>query len=409
MLKLTVRLLASVALTGPLAGFATDASGDGAENIRAVGTMPDLQTLQGRAEQVKACADGRAAAGKFSGVVMVAFEGAPMASAAYGVADPEFGKSNTLETRFETGSMPKMFTAVALGQLVESGKVGFHDTLGQHLEGLPPEIARVTLHQALTHSSGLGNYLNRANVPVIQSATRAMDLVPAAVGTGLSFTPGSEWQYSNAGFVLVGAVVEQVSGQAFSAYVREHILTPAGMTETNLDGPTADSAIGLRVREGEPDPIPVKTPWTGRFSPAGGAFSTAADMTRFLEALRTDRLLRRETREVIWTAHVAGPQPQPPRPRRAYAYGYGFGVHTFGDDRVVGHNGGVAGFNAEVSLAPEAGWSIAVLSNFDAPAGGIMSTAARDIMSGLEPRDGACSGVDPALPPRAAPSVPAAG
>lgn len=364
----------------------------------AQGALP--AEVRERLDQLKACADARAAARKFSGVIMVAFDGRRVLSEAYGMADPETGRTVTLSSRFDTGSAPKMFAAVALGQLVQAGAVTFDDPVGKYVEGLPPEVAAVTLHQLLTHTSGLGSYFSPDNVEVIVSATTAAELVPAAAATGLAFRPGAEWKYSNAGFVLVGAVVERVSGKRYADYVADRILAPAGMTQTTLDGIPEGAAAGLSrqgARDPNADPDAVVTPWTGRFSPAGGAFSTAEDMLKFLDALRTGKLLDQATLEMLWTEHIAGPR-SPPRENHTSAYGYGFGVRTFGDTRVVGHNGGLPGYNTEVSLAPEAGWSVAVLSNFDPPAGNLLSGAARDIMSGLQPLPGVCEGEDPPSP-----------
>ena len=127
-----------------------------------------------------------------------------------------------------------MFTAVAIGQLVDAGKLRFEDPLGRHLPGLPPALAAVTLHQLLTHTSGAGNYFMPQNRAAITAARTAADLVPLIAAQPLEFEPGSKMAYSNSGFVLLGAVVEKVSGQTYERYVADHVFKPAGMASTSL-------------------------------------------------------------------------------------------------------------------------------------------------------------------------------
>jgi CubicO group peptidase (beta-lactamase class C family) len=171
-----------------------------------------------------------------SGAVLVAKDGQPLLEQAYGLADRESTIDNTVDTKFNIGSVGKMFTAVAIAQLVQQGKLAFNDPIGKYVFGFPPAIAnKVTIHQLLTHTSGLGDVLrNRADV---EKARTVSDLIELIVKAPLEFEPGTRFGYSNSGFVVLGAVVERLSGQSYYDYVREQIFKPAGMTNTDWHQP----------------------------------------------------------------------------------------------------------------------------------------------------------------------------
>lgn len=346
------------------------------------------------AARVKACADARAAAGRFSGVMRVEKDGRAVLEAAYGLADPEKGVKNSEATRFDTGSMSKMFTAVAVGQLVDAGKLRFDAPVGTYLKGLPPQIAAVTLGQLLSHTGGLGNYFRIDNREKMAAARTAADLLPLAVEGELKFKPGTSWAYSNSGYVLLGAVVETVSGQTYAGYLRAHVLGPAGMTETTLEGVPPGAAVPMTRggMGGPPDPSaplhPAPPPPSTWASPAGGAYSTARDMARFAQALRTGGLVATATAEALWTPRwqmqAEGPDD---------AYGYGFGIMERAGVRMVGHNGGIPGFEADLRFAPEAGWTVSLMANRDPPEVTRLGQEARLILTGQPLPAGACAGV----------------
>ena len=305
------------------------------------------------------CVATEMAAQGFSGAVYAARDGRPVVSETRGrVAGPS-SAAITPETTFNVGSLNKMFTAVAIGQLVDAGKVRFDDPLGRRLPGLPPALAAVTIHQLLTHTSGAGNYFVPKNRAVIAAARTAADLVPLISAEPLEFAPGSKQAYSNSGFVLLGAVVEKVSGLAYEQYVAEHVFRPAGMGSTSLRR-GADAAVPMTrmdpatgTRSGELRPSPM----AGAFgSPAGGGFSTVGDLARFAEALVSNRLTRPETTRMLTSPKAV-----------SNGYGYGFTVAGEGDDLRIGHGGGTAGVNAELAILPARRLVVAVLANRDPP------------------------------------------
>lgn len=143
---------------------------------------------------------------------------------------------NRTDTRFNLGSMTKMFTAVAIAQLAELGKLSFHDPISRHLPDYPNEAvaSKVTIHHLLTHTSGMGDYQNEKFYARLDQLRTLSDLVPLFVNDPLAFESGAKWDYSNAGFVVLGLIIEKVSGQDYFTYVKQHVFKPAGMTSTDF-------------------------------------------------------------------------------------------------------------------------------------------------------------------------------
>ena len=168
---------------------------------------------------------------KFSGTVLIAKDGKVLWQKAYGNADREARVANTLETRFRLGSMNKMFTSVAIAQLVQAGKLKYTDTLAQVLPDYPnQEVAKkITIDNLLTHTSGLGDFFGAEFDQKRESLHDLKDYVPLFAAKPLQFEPGKGWAYSNAGFLVLGLVVEKVSGQNYYDYVKQHIYDVAGM------------------------------------------------------------------------------------------------------------------------------------------------------------------------------------
>ena len=327
----------------------------------------------------QACIAEEARRKDYSGVVAVTEGGAPMTIVVRGETGAPGSGAITADTRFNIGSAGKMFTAVAVAQLVDAGKVAFDDPVGKYIPSLKPEARAVTLHQLLTHTSGLGDYFSPGSIGAVQAARRATDLLPLIAADQPQFAPGTQFRYSNSGFALLGMVVEAVSGQDYSAYMDEHIFKPAKMMSTSLEaGSPQTVAVGMTrlppmtpgsgpVRMG-PGPGPGGMPPADgplrpapgaavRGSPSGGAFSTAADLQRFMAAFRAGQLTK--STAVLSAAKVdAG---------RGLSYAYGFGVTTAVGRAWFGHNGGTPGANAEVIASADGKWFIAALANRDPP------------------------------------------
>ena len=192
---------------------------------------------------------------RFSGAVIIARQGKPLLSEVRGLQDREKKVPNRLDTKFNLGSMNKMFTAVAVAQLVQQGKLKFSDTVGKHLPDYPnANVAKkVTLHHLLTHTGGTGDIFTpeyEANIPKLKEPR---DYIALYGKRAPEFEPGSSWRYSNYGMVLAGAIVERASGMSYYDYVRKHIYQRAGMNSSDSfwkDQPSPNLAKGYTGREG---------------------------------------------------------------------------------------------------------------------------------------------------------------
>jgi len=305
-------------------------------------------------------------AGEFSGAVLVAKNGVPIFQQAYGLADREKKIPNTPKTRFRIGSMNKMFTAVAIMQLVQAGKIDLSATLGTYLPDYPNKdvASRVTIHQLLTHTGGTGDIFGPEYDKHRLELRTLDDYVKLYGSRGLAFKPGSKWDYSNYGFILLGVVVEKVSGQSYYDYVRDHIYLPAGMTATGSDpedDAVSDRSVGYTEDGGKMHPNTDSLPYRG--SSAGGGYSTVEDLLRFATALQSNKLLDAVHTTVLTTGKVDMRGPGEAAPR----YAYGFGVMHRNGTICFGHDGGAPGMNGDLEICPSAGYVIVALANVDPP------------------------------------------
>jgi D-alanyl-D-alanine carboxypeptidase len=302
----------------------------------------------------------RARADEFAGAVLVARHGKVLLQDAWGRADRKTGVANTPATRFRIGSMNKMFTAVAILQLVEAHKLALDDPIGQHLPHYPNKqvAAKVTVRHLLTHTGGTGDIFGPTFDQHRLQLREHRDYLKLYGTRGLSFEPGSRFEYSNYGFVLLGALIEHVSGESYDDYVDQRVFRPAGMRSTgalpeSTDVP--DRAVGyLRTSPGS-DWVPNTDtlPWRG--TAAGGGYSTVGDLLRFAQALSSGTLISKAT-----LAEATRPHQQ--------QYGYGFGVQAQGRLASYGHGGGAPGMNGELRIFPQLGYIVVSLSNLDPPA-----------------------------------------
>ncbi len=309
----------------------------------------------------------QSAADQFSGAVLIAKDGRPIFKKAYGLADKSAKAPNRTDTKFNLGSMNKMFTAVAIAQLAEQGRLSFDDKVGKHLPDYPNKAVaeKVTIHHLLTHTSGLGSYWNAKFEQKKDSIKTVADYLALFADEAPRFEPGERFDYSNSGFIVLGAVIEKVSGQSYYDYVREHISKPAGMSNTDCYESTqkvANRAMGYTTGDDESSSPGPRHENTGtrpnRGGPAGGGYSTVEDLLRFSLALRDHKLLSAKSTELITTGKVKMGNG---------GYGYGFGALTVNGKRFFGHNGGAPGIAAELRIFPELGYTIAVMGNYDPP------------------------------------------
>jgi CubicO group peptidase (beta-lactamase class C family) len=242
----------------------------------------------------------RAAKDEFSGVVVLAREGRPFFHQAYGLANRELSVPNTLDTRFNVASIGKVLTSAAIARLIRDGKLSPGDTIGKILpDSKLPSADRITVLQLLEMRSGLGDFFGPEYQATPKDRLRTLaDYLPLFESKPLRFEPGKSREYSNAGYVVLGLIIEKISGQSYYDFVREHVLVPAGMTSTGwpgLDEIAPGRAVGY-TRRGEsgpsPDPARRSNIYTlpARGSSAGGGYSTAGDLLKLAVALSSGRL-----------------------------------------------------------------------------------------------------------------------
>ncbi len=320
------------------------------------------------------------AADEFSGAVLIARRGKTIFLEAWGMASKEFDVPNLPDTKFNLGSINKIFTRIAVGQLVEKGKLSLDDTIGKHLPDYPNREAaeKVTVRQLLEMQSGIGDFFgSRFDATPKNRFRKNADFLPMFAGEPLAFPPGTQRQYSNGSYVVLGEIIARVSGQDYYDYLRDHIFMPAGMKDTDsyeADVPVTNLAEGYTRNWDDAERTGGarrKNIYTrpARGSAAGGGYSTAPDLLRFTEALVGDKLLSPQYTDWVLT----GAEPQQDRGRRAGApAGGGLGIA-----------GGAPGINAALEFDVATGDTIIVMSNCDPPAAMEIAKKARRIIGAV--------------------------
>lgn len=300
-------------------------------------------------------AQATAKADRFSGAILVARDGKVLMSKGYGMADVENDVPNTPETKFRLGSLTKQFTSASIMLLQERGKLSVQDSICKYVAPCPEAWQPITLHHLLSHTAGVPNFTGfpdyertmREPAPVESLISRFRD-------RPLDFKPGEKWNYSNSGYVLLGYVVEKVSGGSYEKFVRENIFEPLKMSNTGYDH--ADAIIKHRARgyapRGEQIVNAAYLDMSIPFS-AGGLYSTVGDLYVWEQALYGERLLKKASLDAIYTPVQ-------------HDYGYGWGVTTIYNRKAYAHSGGIDGFATNIMRFPEDRATVIVLSNNEA-------------------------------------------
>ena len=308
--------------------------------------------------------------GQFSGSVLIARGDAVEFSGAYGLADRAAKTPNTVETRFNLGSINKTFTAIAVAQLIERKRLSLEDTIAKHIPDYPNKTAaaKITVLQLLSHRSGVATVMR----PDFGAATVA-EMARAVGQEPQVFEPGERQAYSNGGYIVLGRIVEVVSGQRYNDYVAEHIYRPSGMTNSGfVDAPGPAVALGyfavdaqgrpmgMPGRPGGPGGVPgvpagFNASPAGLGNPAGGGYSTATDLFKFTRALKNGKLL--DARMTEYVMHGTFKEQ----------FGFALREQVVGSHRFIGNGGGAAGVNAEFRFEPAGEYTVVVLSNASPP------------------------------------------
>ena len=329
-------------------------------------TMPKDLSDAVIAREVRRRVAALSKAGVFSGIVTVARGTEIIASASGGYADRERRIPITGTTQFALGSMGKLFTAAAVGQLVDQKKMSFDDTVGHFFPDYPNQTVRdqVTVGMLLSHTAGMGDFLSKRTPEMRRDGVRrAADFMPLYEHDDLKFPPGTSWAYSNAGEALAGATLEKASGEDYPDYLRRHIFAAAGMKNSDPDNvPLVSDKLVVPYTKALPHGRSAEWHVADRSggSPAGGAISTADDLVRFADALRGGKLMSQAIFEEMTKPHDNG--------GAGGTYGYAVGIHSTYGRTLVGHNGGFQGVNTEIFIFLHSPYTVVVLANQDPPA-----------------------------------------
>jgi len=298
----------------------------------------------------------------FSGVILVAHNDQIIEKRAYGKANIEFNVENSIDTKFNIASISKLFTAVATLQLYEQNQLSLNIPIGEYLPDYPNKIVRdsVTVHQLLTHTSGLNNfYVADLNKIKNLEYKKIADFVPLFVNDSLLSKPGTKYNYSATGMVLLGLIIEELSGISYYDYLKENIFEPAKMTNTTeleIDSIVYNKASGYTSMFGENKILSKNDYYLTKASPAGFHYSTAEDLFNFSRALKNHKLLKSEITKLMFTPKVKGYNTH---------IGYGIDVDQRYNQTILGHSGGWFGIHCELMDFMAYNYTIVILSNID--------------------------------------------
>jgi len=309
--------------------------------------------------QLERCFDEQAAKVPFSGIAAAA-NGDARFEHASGFVDETGSRGANADVPFRLASVQKVLTAIAIGQLVDQGKIALDAPVSRYLDGLPADLGAATIDQLLHHQSGAASFtmITPDFVEGFRAAKSARDLVSLVAAQPLAFPPGSRTEYSNGGYLLLGGVIEAVSGQTYGDYLQAGIFGPLHMAHSAFAAPADTATRYSRVSPGGmiDKPRPISGNKHAAPTAAGDGVSTAADLLTLGRALVGNQLLSNAVKERIFQRR-AGPWR-------------------------IGQSGGAPGTNTDFAVFPDTGWVVVVLSNFDPPGGELMGEVLRKVAVG---------------------------
>lgn len=314
-------------------------------------------------------AAGRGAADKFSGALLVARGKDVMVRGAYGLADRDRKIDNRVDTRFRIASVTQMFTAVAVLRLVQDGRIDLDDTIGQYVPEIAGKpLAHATIHQLLTHTSGAGDIFGPKYTLQHLDLRTLADYVRMFADIPLVAPPGRRYSYSHLGYLLLGRMIERVSGRGYYDYVNDVVFAPAGMARSGFE--PEDAAIErAKIYErpaGTAMWIDAHYALDRRGTSAANAYSTVDDLHRFILALRDNRLLDASHTRLMLRSHYEA--------WKGFDHGYGAMIQSYEwTGRWIGHAGGGPGMDAQLWFSLDTDYLVIALANIDAPAAQQMS------------------------------------
>lgn len=307
---------------------------------------------------------------QFNGSVLVARKDEQLVCRGFGFANFEHQALNSPETKFRLGSVTKQFTAMAVMVLAEQGKPSVDDPVGKHVEQAPEAWKEVTIHHLLSHTSGIANFTSFPDYLATMRLPSTPDQTIARFrDKPLEFAPGEKFAYSNSGYILLGTIIEKVSGQSYEAFLREAIFQPLEMLATGYDH--QEEILEHRAAGYRRDAKLSNAPFIDMSIPyaAGGLYSTVGDLWRWDQALSAGKLLSQKGMEAMFTPAKGD-------------YAYGWNIHKRSGQVVVSHGGGINGFATSIVRIPDLQVCVAVLSNVESSASGRMAHDLASIVLG---------------------------
>ncbi|MFC6658950.1 serine hydrolase [Deinococcus multiflagellatus] len=321
-------------------------------------------------EAAAAYVQAQAQATGFMGTVLITQRGRTLYAGTAGQANLELGARVTPDTLFRIASISKSFTAAAILKLQDQGKLNVGDRLSRFLPAYP-HAQEITLHQLLTHTAGVADYTDRDAFATFKALPHTLDaLIARFAGQPLNFAPGTKFQYSNAGYVLLSRVVEVASGQPYADFLRQQVLAPAGLKLTDYDAPQplrAGRASGYDfdgTTYTNADHVDASVA-----SGAGALISTARELDAWIHALQGGRVLSKAATAQMFTPAV----PVAPGQDSRYGYGWLITPASGAEPARTEHNGNIDGYMALLRTYPAEDLTITVLSNVSTAPVGLMA------------------------------------
>jgi CubicO group peptidase (beta-lactamase class C family) len=296
---------------------------------------------------------------QFMGSALVARDGVVVFSKGYGSANLEWDIPNSPATKFRLGSVTKQFTAASILLLEERGKLQVNDPVKKYIPDAPAAWDKVTIYHLLTHTSGIPSFTSFPEYgPTEAIPTTPEKLVARFRDKPLEFQPGEKWNYSNSGYVLLGYLIEKITGESYAKFVKENIFQALGMNDSGYD--SNSEIIRHRASGYSSGPAgPQNAGFVHMSIPhaAGALYSTTEDLLRWEQGLFGGKLLKPESLNKMTTPFKDD-------------YAFGLSVHNEGSHRVIEHGGGIEGFNTQVAYYPDAKLVVIVLGNLNGGAPG---------------------------------------
>lgn len=303
---------------------------------------------------------------KIPGIALAVVQDAKIIKAqGYGLANVEHNVPVKPETIFQTGSVGKQFTATAVMMLVEEGKVGLDDKLSKYFPHTPPAWKDITVRNLLTHTSGIPEYTETKNPKAkelfnLRADYTEDDLYERLTKLPLDFAPGSKWQYSNSGYVLLGILIHRVTGQFYGDFLQEHIFRPLGMTSTRIISEAdiiPNRAAGYELVNGELKNQQWVSPSLNTTAD-GALYTNVLDLSKWDAALYTEKLLKKSSLDQMWT-------PVKLKDGKTYPYGFGWFLNEVNGHRLIEHDGAWQGFTMSICRYVDDRLTVIVMTNLD--------------------------------------------